>query len=576
MRTSQFLIATKKETPADAVVISHKMMLRSGMVRKSASGLYSWLPLGLKVLRKVETIIREEMNKAGAQELLMPVVQPAELWKESGRWDQFGPELTRFDDRHNNPFCLGPTHEEVITDLVRNEINSYKQLPANFYQVQTKFRDEVRPRFGVMRSREFIMKDAYSFHQDHSSLEKTYQIMHQAYCNIFDRIGLDYRAVLADTGSIGGSGSHEFHVLADSGEDDIVFSTESDYAANIEMAEALTPTRSSEASSEPSKEIATPTQKTIEEVCALLGVKPCTTVKTLIVLGEQTESGETPLIALVLRGDHTLNEVKSEKIPGVASPLTFADEERIQNELGVSTGSLGPLNLSIEVVADRSAAALVNFVCGANKSGFHLKNANWDKDAKYSRIEDIRNLERGDASPDGKGTVEIKRGIEVGHIFQLGDKYSKAMKATILNENGKQQDMVMGCYGIGVTRVVAAAIEQNHDEHGIIWPEAIAPFSIALIPINMHKSEAVKEKCEAVYSELTDLGYEVLFMDEDKARLGSMLADAELIGIPHRLVIGGRGLENGGIEYKGRRDEDKTQVPSESLLDFLRERIASV
>ena len=576
MRTSQFLIATKKETPADAVVISHKMMLRSGMVRKSASGLYSWLPLGLKVLRKVETIIREEMNKAGAQELLMPVVQPAELWKESGRWDQFGPELTRFDDRHNNPFCLGPTHEEVITDLVRNEINSYKQLPANFYQIQTKFRDEVRPRFGVMRSREFIMKDAYSFHQDHSSLEKTYQIMHQAYCNIFDRIGLDYRAVLADTGSIGGSGSHEFHVLADSGEDDIVFSTESDYAANIEMAEALTPTRSSEASSEPSKEIATPTQKTIEEVCALLGVKPCTTVKTLIVLGEQTESGETPLIALVLRGDHTLNEVKSEKIPGVASPLTFADEERIQNELGVSTGSLGPLNLSIEVVADRSAAALVNFVCGANKSGFHLKNANWDKDAKYSRIEDIRNLERGDASPDGKGTVEIKRGIEVGHIFQLGDKYSKAMKATILNENGKQQDMVMGCYGIGVTRVVAAAIEQNHDEHGIIWPEAIAPFSIALIPINMHKSEAVKEKCEAVYSELTDLGYEVLFMDEDKARLGSMLADAELIGIPHRLVIGGRGLENGEIEYKGRRDEDKTQVPSESLLDFLRERIASV
>ena len=576
MRTSQFLIATKKETPADAVVISHKMMLRSGMVRKSASGLYSWLPLGLKVLRKVETIIREEMNKAGAQELLMPVVQPAELWKESGRWDQFGPELTRFDDRHNNPFCLGPTHEEVITDLVRNEINSYKQLPANFYQIQTKFRDEVRPRFGVMRSREFIMKDAYSFHQDHSSLEKTYQIMHQAYCNIFDRIGLDYRAVLADTGSIGGSGSHEFHVLADSGEDDIVFSTESDYAANIEMAEALTPTRSSEASLEPSKEIATPTQKTIEEVCALLGVKPCTTVKTLIVLGEQTESGETPLIALVLRGDHTLNEVKSEKIPGVASPLTFADEERIQNELGVSTGSLGPLNLSIEVVADRSAAALVNFVCGANKSGFHLKNANWDKDAKYSRIEDIRNLERGDASPDGKGTVEIKRGIEVGHIFQLGDKYSKAMKATILNENGKQQDMVMGCYGIGVTRVVAAAIEQNHDEHGIIWPEAIAPFSIALIPINMHKSEAVKEKCEAVYSELTDLGYEVLFMDEDKARLGSMLADAELIGIPHRLVIGGRGLENGEIEYKGRRDEDKTQVPSESLLDFLRERIASV
>lgn len=574
MRATQFLLATQKETPADAVVVSHQLMLRAGMIRKSASGLYSWLPLGLRVLRKVEQIVREEMNKSGALEVLMPVVQPAELWVESGRWDQFGPELTRFNDRHDTPYCLGPTHEEVITDLIRNEISSYKQLPANFYQIQTKFRDEVRPRFGVMRAREFIMKDAYSFHLTRESLLETYAVMHQTYCNIFNRIGLDFRAVLADTGSIGGTGSHEFHVLADSGEDDIVFSTASDYAANIEMAEALAPTQVSNESPKELQKVATPGQKTIEEVASFLQVPATSILKTLIVLGTPDEKGHQPLIALVIRGDHTLNKVKAGKLPGVANPLTFAPDSRIEKELGVEPGSLGPIGLQIPVYVDRSAAVAVNFVCGANETGFHSVNVNWQRDAQYTEVVDIRNIERGDPSPDGKGVVEIKRGIEVGHIFQLGDKYSGAMKAKVLDDTGREQTMIMGCYGIGVSRVVAAAIEQNHDEQGIIWPEAIAPFQIALVPINMHKSEAVAQKCEELYRHLSQSGYDVLFLDEPKARLGVMLADVELIGIPHRLVVGDRGIEGGTVEYKGRRDSESTNVPLAELDNFLAEKIA--
>jgi prolyl-tRNA synthetase len=569
MRATQFLLATQKETPADAVVISHQLMLRAGMVRKSAAGLYSWLPLGLRVLRKVERIVREEMDKAGAQEVLMPVVQSAELWIESGRWEQFGPELTRFKDRHSNAFCLGPTHEEVITDLVRNEINSYKQLPANFYQIQTKFRDEVRPRFGVMRSREFIMKDAYSFHIDHASLVETYERMYQAYSNIFTRMGLQYRAVLADTGSIGGTGSHEFHVLADSGEDDIVFSNTSDYAANIEMAEALTPAATTDEIIRNAEKVATPNQKSIDEVCAFFACPASSTVKTLIVLGEANEKKEQALIALVLRGDHSLNEVKVGKIKGIASPITLASGERVTQELGADIGSLGPIGLKIRTIADRAASVARNFICGANQTGYHLKNVNWGISASFDEVADLRDVVIGDPSPDGKGTLEIKRGIEVGHIFQLGDKYSKAMNAKVLDENGKEKVVTMGCYGIGVTRVVAAAIEQNYDERGIIWPSAIAPFQIVIVPINMHKSAAVTQKCEEIYGALLTAGYEVLFMDEPKARLGVMLADVELMGIPHRLVIGDRGIETSTIEYKGRRDQDSQQIAEQELMAFL-------
>lgn len=574
MRASQYLIATQKETPADAEVASHKLMLRAGMIRKMASGLYNWLPVGLRVLRKVENIVREEMDNAGSQEVLMPVVQPSELWEESGRWQQYGPELLRIQDRHNRSFCLGPTHEEVITDLIRNEIKSYKQLPANFYQIQTKFRDEVRPRFGVMRSREFIMKDAYSFHTSQESLQQTYEVMHRAYCNIFNRIGLEFRPVIADTGSIGGSASHEFHVLAESGEDAIAFSTESDYAANVELAEALAPASRDE-EHKTREEVSTPGQKSIEEVASFLKVSPEQTLKTLVVLGDCEEGETAPLVALVLRGDHTLNAVKAEKIAEVASPLTFAPEERIKEELGAEVGSLGPIGLNITVIADRAAAAAVNFVCGANKNDVHCINTNWgSEDAGYTRIEDLRNVVVGDPSPDGKGTLEIKRGIEVGHIFQLGTKYSAAMKATVLDENGKDVTMTMGCYGIGVTRVVASAIEQNNDDKGIIWPDAIAPFHIAIVPINMHKSDVVTEKCEQLYADLKSLGYDVLLMDEHKARLGAMLADVELIGIPHRIVVGDRGLNEGNIEYKGRRDADNQQIPAADIIDFLKGKIA--
>ncbi|MBY6212503.1 proline--tRNA ligase [Microbulbifer agarilyticus] len=574
MRASRYLIATQKETPNDAVVISHQLMLRAGMIRRLSSGLYTWLPTGLRVLRKVERIVREEMNSAGALEVLMPVVQPSELWEESGRWQQYGPELLRIQDRHDNAFCLGPTHEEVITDLIRTEVNSYKQLPANFYQIQTKFRDEIRPRFGVMRAREFTMKDAYSFHLGAESLQETYDVMHGAYCRIFDRIGLDYRPVLADTGSIGGSHSHEFHVLAQSGEDDIAFSSESRYAANVELAEAVAPAGERPAPSKTMEELHTPGHKTIAALEEAYGIAANTSVKTLIVLGEtEEEGGDAPLVALVLRGDHDLNELKAEKLAGVASPLEFAPEARIAAELGCGIGSLGPVGMQIDVIVDRAAAHLADFVCGANKDDYHLTGVNWERDAALGRVEDLRNVVPGDASPDGQGTLEIKRGIEVGHIFQLGTKYSEAMNASVLDENGKEQVMTMGCYGIGVSRVVAAAIEQNHDDAGIIWPEAIAPFQLAIVPINMHKSEAVQQKCEHIYETLTAKGIDVLLMDEPKARLGGMLADVELMGIPHRIVVGDRGLEKGNIEYKGRRDSENQEFSADQILDILLEKI---
>ncbi len=574
MRASQYLIATQKESPADAEVISHQLMLRAGMIRKVASGLYSWLPLGLRVFRKVENIVRQEMDKSGAMELLMPVVQPADLWEESGRWGQFGPELLRIRDRHDREFCLGPTHEEVITHLVRNEISSYKQLPANFYQIQTKFRDERRPRFGVMRTREFCMKDAYSFHSSEESLQETYDVMYQTYSNIFERTGLVFRAVLADTGSIGGSHSHEFHVLADSGEDAIVFSTESDFAANIEKAEAMSASTSNTSGSEHRQEVATPNTHSIDEVCQLLSIEATQTVKTLIVSIEDKE-GNQVLKALVVRGDHEVNEVKAQKVLGLDGDLTFASEKQILDQLKCPVGSLGPVDLNIPLIVDHSAAALTDFVCGANRDGYHLSGVNWDTDCSIETQADIRNVVAGDPSPDGKGVLEIKRGIEVGHIFQLGTKYSEAMKATILNENGKEQAMTMGCYGIGVSRIVAAAIEQNHDENGIIWPAAIAPFQIAIVPINMHKSDTVKQACEDLYSKLRAAGYDVLFMDEQKARLGSMLADIELIGIPHRVVIGDRGLDEGKIEYRARTQSENQHIEVDQLMPFIAEKLGA-
>ena len=573
MRASQYLITTKKESPADAEIISHQLMLRAGMIRKVAAGLYSWLPLGLRVFRKVEAIVRQEMDKAGAQELMMPVVQPADLWQETGRWGQFGPELLRINDRHGREFCLGPTHEEVITDIIRNEISSYKQLPANFYQIQTKFRDERRPRFGVMRTREFCMKDAYSFHVDSESLQQTYDLMYQTYSAIFSRTGLIFRAVLADTGSIGGSHSHEFHVLADSGEDAIVFSTESDYAANIEKAEALAPAESEPTAAGNIEEIATPGVHTIEDLCEFLHTEAKHTLKTLIVSAEDDE-GKTQLFGLMVRGDHELNEVKAQHALGLKSEITFASEEQIKTALNCAPGSLGPVNLNLPMVVDHSAAQLSNFVCGANRDGYHLKQVDWNRDCGEFTVADIRNVVAGDPSPDGKGALEIKRGIEVGHIFQLGSKYSETMKATVLDENGKEQYMSMGCYGIGVSRIVAAAIEQNHDDNGIIWPEAIAPFQIALVPINMHKSDQVKEICENLYQKLTEAGHEVLFMDEPKARLGGMLADIELIGIPHRLVIGDRGLEQGTVEYRSRRATENEHIAIDQLDNFLAQTIA--
>ncbi len=569
MRTSQILIATLKETPSDAEVISHQLMLRAGLIRKLASGLYSWLPMGLRVLRKVEAIVREEMDRSGAQEVLMPIVQPADLWEESGRWQQYGPELLRIHDRHDRPFCLGPTHEEVITDLIRHEINSYKQLPMNFYQIQTKFRDEVRPRFGLMRGREFTMKDAYSFHASQECLQKTYQVMHDTYSRIFTRIGLEFRAVDADTGSIGGSASHEFHVLADSGEDDIVFSNTSAFAANIEKAEAIADKKQADAPNQPLTKIATPNTHSIEEVCTFFKTEAKNTAKTLVVLGKLDENGKQPIIALILRGDHELNEIKAEKLGDIALPLTLASENDIKTTLNCNIGSLGP-NLSIKTYVDRSAAVLSDFICGANEDGYHLTGFNWGRDSKAENIVDIRNVVNGDISPDGQGALVIKRGIEVGHIFQLGTKYSEAMKATVLNENGKAQTMIMGCYGIGVSRVVAAAIEQNNDSQGIIWPDAIAPFKVAIVPLNYQKSEAVKKAADELYLQLKTNGVEVLLDDRDE-RPGVKFADMELIGIPHRVVIGDKSLNEGVIEYKHRRSGEAKNVPLAHIYTFLSE-----
>jgi len=570
MRVSKLLLATLKESPSDAEVISHKLMLRAGMVRKLASGLYTWLPLGLRVLRKVENIIREELNHAGAQEVLMPATQPSELWKESGRWEQYGPELLRMKDRHGREFCFGPTHEEVITDMVRNELRSYKQLPANFYQIQTKFRDEIRPRFGIMRSREFLMKDAYSFHIDEKSLSETYQDMHTTYCKIFDRIGLDYRPVQADTGSIGGSASHEFHVLADSGEDDIAFSSDSDYAANTEFAEALAPTTKRAAATKEMELVDTPNAKTINELTEQFNIKIENTIKTLIV--HANEESEHKLIALLVRGDHELNAIKVEKLEGIAAPLCFASDEEIYNVIGATPGSLGPVELKIPYLVDRSVAVMSDFSAGANIDGKHYFGINWERDLALGDVVDIRNVTEGDASPDGKGTLSIKRGIEVGHIFQLGKKYSEALKATVLDEQGKATVMTMGCYGIGVSRVVAAAIEQNHDDKGIIWPESISPFQVVIIPMNMHKSDTLKSAAEKLYQDLKDNNIDVLF-DDRKGRAGSMFADMELIGIPHRIVIGDRGLEKGMLEYKGRRDSDNTDIALGDIVQFLKDKL---
>lgn len=574
MRSSQYLLSTLRETPAEAEIISHQLMMRAGMIRREASGMYTYLPTGVRVLRKVEAIVREEMNKAGAIEVLMPMVQPAELWQESGRWEKMDAELLRFKDRHQRDFVLGPTHEEVITDLVRKEISSYKQLPLNLYQIQTKFRDERRPRFGVMRAREFLMKDAYSFHLSQDCLEKTYQAMYTAYCNIFTRLGLEFRPVQADTGAIGGAVSHEFHVLASSGEDAIVFSDASDYAANIEKAEALAPTTPRPVATKAVVEVATPNAGTIAEVSALLNVAASQIVKTLLVHAavEDDHTGPQPLVALLLRGDHELNEVKAEKTAGVKSPLTFASDAEIKAVTGASAGSIGPVGLTCRVIVDRSAAVLADFVCGANKDGVHLTGVNFDRDVTGFDIADLRNVVEGDPSPCGQGTLVIKRGIEVGHIFQLGERYAAAMKAGVLNEEGKHQIMTMGCYGVGVSRIVAAAIEQNHDEFGITWPEAIAPFQVALVPMNMHKSVRIQDTAEQLYRDLQAAGIDVIF-DDRKERPGVMFADWELLGVPHQIVIGERNLDNQQVEYKNRRSGEKQLLDIAGLVDWLKSRV---
>ncbi|HNF66446.1 MAG TPA: proline--tRNA ligase [Plasticicumulans sp.] len=569
MRVSRFPLYTVKETPADAEVISHKLMLRAGLIRKIAAGLYTWMPLGLRVLRKVEAVVREEMNGIGCLEILMPAVQPAELWQESGRWQQYGPELLRLKDRHERDFCFGPTHEEIITDLFRREIRSYRQLPVAFYQVQTKFRDEVRPRFGVMRAREFLMKDAYSFHVDQASLQQTYDDMHGAYSRVFTRLGLDFRAVLADTGSIGGSGSHEFHVLADSGEDDIAFSDASGYAANVELAEALAPAGERPAAGEALTRVHTPKVKTIAELAAFLKIPAERTLKAVVVDG----SDGRPVL-LLLRGDHELNEIKAGKLPEVAEPLTFSTPAAISAAFGAQPGSLGPVGFDGVVIADRSAAVLADAVTGANEDDWHLSGFNFGRDCPEPRVADLRNVVAGDPSPDGQGRLSIRRGIEVGHIFQLGRKYSDALAANVLGEDGQNLTVTMGCYGIGVSRVVAAAIEQNWDERGILWPAAMAPFQLALLPMNAHKSAAVREAVEQLYADCRAAGIDVL-LDDREARPGVMFADMELIGIPHRVVIGEKGLAAGSVEYKGRRDAEALAVPLAGLIDFLRERLGA-
>ncbi len=564
MHLSKFQLTTLKETPSDAEITSHQLMLRAGLIRKLASGLYTWLPLGLRVMRKVENIVREEMNNCGALEVLMPAIQPSELWQESGRWEQYGPELLRMKDRHDREFCFGPTHEEIITDIARKELSSYKQLPVTYYQIQTKFRDEVRPRFGVMRAREFIMKDAYSFHCNQDSLQATYDLMYQAYNKIFTRLGLEFRAVMADSGSIGGHSSHEFHVLADSGEDAIAFSSEGGYAANVERAETLPATTPRPAATAEMTTVDTPDQHSIEDISQFLSVPATQCLKTLLVEGSE----ENAVVALVLRGDHELNEIKADHLDEVASPLCFASDEQIKQVAGCSAGSLGPVGLKIKVIADHAALQCADFVCGANEDGKHLTGVNWERDCVAPDAADLRNIVEGDASPDGKGTLSIVRGIEVGHIFQLGKKYSEAMNATVLNENGKATIMSMGCYGIGITRIVAAAIEQNHDENGIIWPPGLAPFDVAIAPVNMQKSEDVSKAATRLYDELTKAGLDVLLYDE-KARLGGMLADLDLIGIPHRIVIGDRGLKENKIEYKKRDAEESQDIAIDEIVAFL-------
>ena len=568
MRTSRFFISTLKEAPSEAELVSHRLMLRAGLIRRLASGLYSWMPMGLRVLRKVEAVVREEMNASGALELLMPAVQPAELWQESERWEFYGAELLRLKDRHQRDFCFGPTHEEVITDIARREVKSYKQLPLNFYQIQTKFRDEIRPRFGVMRAREFVMKDAYSFHADFASLDETYKVMHATYGRIFERLGLKFRAVAADTGSIGGTGSHEFHVLADSGEDAIAFCPDSDYAANVELAEALPSGARAEASGEMAR-VATPGAKSIEEVGAFLEVPSHAVVKSLLVMGK---SGMPCL--LLLRGDHQLNEIKIGKI---VEGWRFATEEEVERFMGCRPGYIGPVNprQKMTVIADRAVAVMSDFVCGANENGFHLRGVNFGRDLpEPDRIEDIRNVVRGDPSPDGKGSLEICRGIEVGHIFQLRTKYSEKLAASFLDESGQARIMEMGCYGIGVSRIVAAAIEQNHDDRGICFPEAIAPFQVAIVPIGMKKSESVREAAEKLHAELLESGIDALFDDRDE-RPGVMFADMELVGIPHRIVVGERGLAEGQVEYQGRRDAAARGIPLADAVKFMKERLCA-
>lgn len=567
MRLSQYFFVTLKEVPADAEIVSHQLLLRAGMIRKLASGLYTWLPLGLRVLKKVENIIREEMNRIGGIEVLMPAVQPAELWQESGRWQQYGPELLRIYDRHEREFCFGPTHEEIITDLVRREVRSYKQLPLTLYQIQTKFRDEIRPRFGIMRAREFLMKDAYSFHETVDSLQQTYVAMYDAYSRIFNRLGLKFRAVQADTGSIGGSFSHEFQVLANSGEDLIAYSDNSDYAANIELATALVPNGAHPAPTAAMKMVETPGKYTIDAVSKFLHKPPQQSVKTLLVAGTETE-----IVALILRGDHELNAIKAQKLPQVANPLRMAAPEKIREIIGCDPGSIGPVGLKIPMIVDRDAAMLSDFVCGANQNDQHYINVNWERDVSLPEVADLRNVIEGDLSPDGKGKLLLTRGIEVGHIFQLGEKYSAAMDAKVLDENGKAVTIIMGTYGIGVSRVVAAAIEQHHDEYGIIWPDAMAPFQIALLPMNLHKSYRVKEVCDQLYADLQAAGFEVLY-DDRKERAGVMFADMDLIGIPHRIVIGERGLDNNTVEYKPRRGDNIETIELKNVVQFLKDTV---
>jgi prolyl-tRNA synthetase len=569
MRVSRFLIATLKEAPSEAEVVSHKLMLRAGLVKRLANGIYTWMPLGLRVLRRVEAVIREEMNASGAIELLMPAVQPAELWQESRRWEQYGPELLRFKDRHQRDFCFGPTHEEVVSDVVRREVKSYRQLPLNLYQIQTKFRDEIRPRFGVMRGREFIMKDAYSFHADKTSLDATYQEMYDCYSRIFTRLGLKFRAVAADTGAIGGTGSHEFHVLADSGEDAIAFCPDSDYAANVELAEALAPATPRPAPAATLMRVHTPGVKTIAALGAFLKIPIEKTVKTICLDGADGRP-----VLLMVRGDHQLNLVKAGKLPQVKIPVNFSTPEALRAAFGADPGSLGPVGFKGIVIADRAVTAMADFVVGANQDDYHYTGANTGRDFPEPMLADIRNVVAGDPSPDGKGVLDICRGIEVGHIFQLRTKYSSTMGLTFLDESGKSQLMEMGCYGIGVTRIVAAAIEQNSDEHGIIFPRAMAPFDLAIVPIGFAKSAQVRETAEKLYGALQAVGIEVLLDDRDE-RPGVLFADMELIGIPHRIVIGERGLKQGAIEYQGRRDKAAQSVALQEAIDFVQSKICA-